>query len=88
MVRLEFSTQLSYEVFDDACDFVFNIQAALTPRQRVVRESLQFSQGLCATFHTDPSTFGRFMRLRAGRGSLTVSYARSSSRTGRTSTLP
>ena len=41
---------------------------------RVVRESLQFSQGQRATFYTDPITLGRLMRLRAQRGSFTVSY--------------
>ena len=41
MVRLELSTQLSYEVLDAGCDFIFSIQAARTSRQKVVGESLQ-----------------------------------------------
>ena len=32
MVRLELSTQLSYEVLDAGCDFIFSIQAARTSR--------------------------------------------------------
>ena len=74
MVRLEFSTQLSYEVLGANCDFIFSIQAAHTPRQTVLRESLELSQNLTASFYTDPLTQSRFMRLRAACGELTINY--------------
>ena len=74
MVRLEFSTQLSYEVLGESCDFIFNIQAARTPRQNVLQELLEFSPNLSASFYTDPLTQSRFMRLRAGYGAFTLSY--------------
>ena len=39
MVRLALTTQLQYAVLDASCDFIFNIEAARTPRQTVVTES-------------------------------------------------
>lgn len=74
MTRLEFSTQLSYDVLDDGCDFIFNIQAAHTSRQTVVYESLHISQDLLTNHYTDPLTQNRFLRLRAGHGPLTITY--------------
>ena len=74
MTRLEFSTQLSYDVLDDGCDFIFNIQAAHTSRQTVVYESLHISQDLLTNHYTDPLTQNRFLRLRAGHGPLAITY--------------
>lgn len=74
MVRLEFSTELGYEIFDNPCDFIFNIQAAYTPRQIVVNETLGFSQNVPYTTYTDPATQSRFLRLRANPGQLTMRY--------------
>lgn len=74
MVRLELSTQLTYDVLDSACDFIFNIQAAHTARQTVVQERLDVSQNLPLSFYTDPATQNRTLRLRAGAGPLTLDY--------------
>ena len=74
MVRLEFSTELGYEVLGAACDFIFNVQAAYTPRQIVVNETLGFSQNVPYTVYTDPATHSRFLRLRANRGLFTLRY--------------
>ena len=74
MVRLECSTQLSYQVLDAGCDFIFNIQAAQTPRQWVVSESLQLSDGVFANYYTEPATQNRFMRLHAVQGQFSLSY--------------
>lgn len=41
MIRLRLSLELDYEVFDPGCDFIFNIHAAHTNRQRVIEQSLQ-----------------------------------------------
>ena len=54
--------------------FIFSIQAAHTPRQRVVSELLKLSPGLEPSFDTEPCTQGRFMRLRAPRGEFMVGY--------------
>ncbi|MDO9361171.1 MAG: transglutaminase family protein [Polaromonas sp.] len=75
MVRLEFSTELAYEVSSPGCDFIFNIHAAYTPRQFVVSESLQLSQDIRTSMYTDPATQSRFLRLHAEPGLLTVTYA-------------
>jgi transglutaminase-like putative cysteine protease len=75
MVRLELSTQLSYEVIDAGCDFIFNIHAAQTPRQTVVHESLQLSQNLPVNYYTDPATQNRFLRVRASAGPLMLNYS-------------
>ncbi len=74
MVRLELSTQLSYEIFDAPCSFIFNIEAAHTPRQTVVRESLKLPPGVKSTHYTDPVTRSRFLRLTAGPGLFTLDY--------------
>ena len=75
MVRLEFSTELGYEVQAPGCDFIFNIQAALTPRQLVVYESVQLSPDMASTTYTDPATQSRFLRLQAGVGWFTLRYS-------------
>ncbi len=75
MVRMTFSTQLSYQVLDAGCDFIFNIQAAYTARQTVVSESLSFNQDLVATAYTDLPTHNRFLRLRATQGMFSISYS-------------
>lgn len=74
MVRLELSTQLSYEIFDAPCSFIFNIEAAHTARQRVVQECLQLPSGLHANHYTDPVTHSRFLRLTAGPGLFVLNY--------------
>ena len=74
MVRLALSTQLSYEIFDGPCSFIFNIEAARTARQTVVRESLELPPGVVADHYIDPVTHSRFLRLSAGPGLFTLTY--------------
>ncbi|MDO9402484.1 MAG: transglutaminase family protein [Polaromonas sp.] len=74
MVRLEFSTQLSYDIAPSGADFIFNIQAAHTSRQHVVSEDLQFNQDLQTASYTDPATQSRFLRLHANGGTFTLNY--------------
>ena len=74
MLRLELSTELGYEIFEPDCDFIFNIQAAYTPRQLVVSESLHLSQNVPSSIYIDPATQSRYLRLRAGQGLLIVRY--------------
>ena len=75
MVRMAFSTRLEYEVLDAGCDFIFNFQAAFTPRQTVVEESLSFNQSLAASYYTDAQTQSRFISLHAAQGQLVVCYS-------------
>ena len=74
MLRLEFSTELGYEVLGPACDFIFSIQAAHTSRQTVVSETLNLSQDLPYSAYTDPATRNRFLRVRAMPGPFTLRY--------------
>ena len=46
MIRLRLSLELDYVIGEPGCDFVFNIHAAHTARQRVVEEALTLSQNV------------------------------------------
>ena len=74
MIRLQLSLQLDYEVFAPGCDFVFNIHAATTARQRVLDEALTLSQYLPSRIETEPATGNRYLRLTAAPGPLQVLY--------------
>lgn len=75
MIRLKLSLDLDYDILDPACDFIFNIHAAHTDRQRVVDESLVLSQPVASMVETDPFTHNRYLRVRANTGPLRVSYS-------------
>ena len=74
-VRMRYEVELSYQVRTTGADFIFNVQAARTPRQQVLWESLTTSQFVPMTEYCDAATAGRFLRLRAGAGALTLRYA-------------
>ena len=74
MVRLTFLIELSYQVADAGCDFIFNIHAAQTRQQRVLNETLGISQIIQPEIHTEIFSHNRCMRFRAEAGPLTVSY--------------
>lgn len=74
MVRLQLSLQLDYEVYGPGCDFVFNIHAAHTARQRVLHDALTINQNIPSMVETDPATGNRYLRLTAMAGPLSVRY--------------
>ena len=74
MIRLQLSLQLDYVVYGPGCDFVFNIHAAHTHRQRVVHEALTLNQNVPSMVETDPATGNRYLRLTALPGPLRVLY--------------
>jgi transglutaminase-like putative cysteine protease len=74
-VRLRYEVELAYEVRTAGADFIFNVQAARTPRQQVLWESLAASQPVPLHEYQDPLTAGRFLRLRANAGPLVLHYA-------------
>jgi transglutaminase-like putative cysteine protease len=74
MIRLRLSLQLDYDVLESGCDFVFNIHAAHTERQRVVDEMLIVSQNVMSRVEADPTTRNRYLRLSAMKGPLRVAY--------------
>ncbi len=75
MIRLQLAVNLEYQVASPGCDFIFNIHAARTGRQKVLDESLQLSQNLPFTVDTDPVSLNRYLRLSAMPGPLRVQYA-------------
>ena len=74
MIRLDFTIELRYEIWDDPADFVFNIHAAQTPRQSVVAEAVQLTPPVESAVYSDPASLGRYMRVRAAPGQLLVRY--------------
>lgn len=74
MIRLRTSIDLDYDVTGPEADFVFNIHAALTQRQRVLDEELTLSPFLPSVVETDVSTGNRYLRVKAPRGPLKVAY--------------
>lgn len=74
MIRLQLSLQLDYEVYGPGCDFVFNIHAAHTVRQRVLHDALTINQNVPSMVETDPATGNRHLRLTAMPGHLSVRY--------------
>ena len=75
MIRLRLAIQLHYQVQPPGGDFVFHLHAAFTPRQRVVSESLHFSQPLAYTLESSPPSSNRVLRTGALPGMLQVAYA-------------
>jgi transglutaminase-like putative cysteine protease len=75
MIRIDLQVDLNYEIDEYGADFVFNIHAAHTPSQIVTAERLTLNQSVAPEMHTDPVTGNRYMRLRAGPGILTLTYA-------------
>jgi transglutaminase-like putative cysteine protease len=74
MIRLRIALELAYDIAGPGCDFVFNIHAAPTQRQRVLTETLNLSQALQPTVETDPQTGNRYLRVKALPGPLKVGY--------------
>jgi transglutaminase-like putative cysteine protease len=73
-VRIELHFDLGYRIDSPAADFVFNIHPAHTACQTVLAERLTLSQPLASDVQTDPRSGNRYLRLRALRGELRVSY--------------
>ncbi len=75
MIRIELELALTYEIGAGGGDFVFNIHAAHTARQRISHESLLLSQPVGQNMHTDPISGNRYLYLHANPGDLRVSYS-------------
>jgi transglutaminase-like putative cysteine protease len=71
---MSFSIRLHYRVQQQPGDFIFNIHAAHTPRQKILSENLQISPFVAPPVETDPVTGSRFVRMRADPGDLFVRY--------------
>jgi transglutaminase-like putative cysteine protease len=71
-VRLRYHVDLQYDVRTSGCDFIFNVQAARTPHQKVLSEKLEINQPVEHHAFIDPETNSRYLRLRANEGPLRV----------------
>jgi len=74
MIRLQFTIDLSYQIFHQPSDFIFNIHAAQTARQVVVTERLDITPPAAPLVYTDPTYGTRFMQFKAGPGPLDLHY--------------
>ena len=74
MVHLSLTINLRYDVSFLNADFIFNIQAARTPRQHLLEESLLINQQVAVKSYEDPATRTRIFRLNATQGPLEVTY--------------
>lgn len=76
MIRIHLAIDLKYQVLNPpGADFIFNIQAAQTRQQTLVREDLLVSQRVGLQTHTDFTTQSRLLRLSAVPGPLQVRYS-------------
>ena len=75
MMQYKVECDLSYEVKgDEGTPFVFNIEAQRRPGQEVREETLTLSQDLPLERFAMPESGNRYVRVSAGRGTLTVRY--------------
>ncbi len=75
MIRLQFTIDLSYQIAHQPSDFIFNIHAAQTDRQRVVTEHLDITPEAAPLVYADPIYGTRFMQFKSGPGPLNLHYA-------------
>ena len=73
MIRLKLAIELDYDIAAPS-DFIFNIHAAHTERQKVLAENLVLSQNVPHTVDEDPVTHNRYLRLSALPGHLHLRY--------------
>jgi hypothetical protein len=84
---MKLSIELEYEISAPGSDFIFNIHAARTARQRVVDEALMLSQDVPSTLATDPVTLNRRLcRAAAWPGCLASEPVVPAASTGRSGT--
>jgi transglutaminase-like putative cysteine protease len=74
MIRLRLALELDYDIAEPGCDFIFNIHAAHTERQRVVQEHLTLSQDVQHRVEMDAATRNRRLRVQALAGPMKVAY--------------
>ncbi|MEO8755871.1 MAG: transglutaminase family protein [Casimicrobiaceae bacterium] len=73
-VRLRYTVELHYDLAGPA-EFLLNVHAAQTPRQKVVEEIFELSPYQPAAIDVDPAVGNRIAAFGAISGALTVRYA-------------
>lgn len=74
MVRIHAHIRLCYDVGPQGADFIFNLQAASTPQQRLVSEQLDIEPFWYSQGHVDAATGNRLLRLKVPPGRLALAY--------------
>ncbi len=74
MIRMQLELALSYQVAAPGADFIFNLHAAQTPRQRIVVEQFEVNQAIRPEVFDEPVTGNRYARLHAAPGPLSIHY--------------
>ena len=74
MFRIHYKVALSYDVTTDTADFIFNIEAARTPRQTIFSEQLTLPSNVAKDVYEDPVLKNRVLRVRAPKGPLQIEY--------------
>lgn len=74
MIRMELRIELDYEVEAQGADFILNVQAAYTPSQTVIVESMAVNQPIAQRVHTDPASGNRYLYVHALPGELKLVY--------------
>ncbi len=75
MIRIDLRVELNYEVDAPGADFIFNVQAARTPRQTIVAEGLMLNQAVAQRIHTDQASGNRYLYVHALPGELKLVYS-------------
>jgi transglutaminase-like putative cysteine protease len=75
VIRIDLRVELNYEVDSPGADFIFNIQAARTPRQTIVAEGLMLNQPVAQRMHTDQASGNRYLYVHALPGELKLVYS-------------
>jgi transglutaminase-like putative cysteine protease len=74
MIRLSYSVDLAYQIYDSTADFIFNFEVARTHRQTIVAERFTITPDIVVERYTDDKLANRVMRVRAPNGPLSIHY--------------
>src|SRR5205814_9985597 len=72
-VRLRYAVELAYTV-NGFSEFLINVHAARTPRQKVIEESFVIDPPRTVLLSDDPSTANRIASFNAASGQIRIAY--------------
>lgn len=72
-MRYRLGCSLSYAIGSD-CTFIFNLEAAKTDRQAILKETLVFAPLVEPRVFADPSTYNRYVAVDIFSGGLSLEY--------------
>lgn len=72
-IKMKFDISLEYAI-DSPADFIFNIQAARTPHQSIISETLDIGEYTPGALQFDDFEGNRWLRIKAAPGTLKLQY--------------